>query len=314
MRLYSFAARHHIRIGAELNGRLIDLNAAHAARLGKKGAVLAPSMLEFIRLGKGALAKAQRALTFVAKEPNRARRCTYEFRDVKLLAPIPRPGKIFCSGLNYRSHVEENPTAVFLEDPRFFVKTSSAVIGPDEPIRWPGEKFQVDYEGELAVVIGRTGRRLTPDNAMDHVFGYTIFHDVSSRWVQFKDKNEDMGKNFDTFAPMGPCIVTADEIPNPSCLRLSLKLNGEVMQDRTNEDWCFPLSRLLEWFTVGITLEPGDVVTTGTPAGIGYFRKPQVFLKPGDVCELEISGIGKLVNRVVADEYHFPKRFSQRKP
>ncbi len=308
MRLYSFAVKGQIRLGAELAGRLVDLNAAHAAQLGQKSAVLAPSMLEFIRLGPDALTKARRALAFVAKIPKRAGRYVYEFGDVKLLAPIPRPGKIFCSGLNYRSHVEENPAAVFLEDPRFFVKASSAVIGPDEPIRWPGEKFQVDYEVELAVVIGKTGRRLTLKNAMEHIFGYTILHDVSSRWVQFKDKNEDMGKNFDSFAPMGPCIVTADEITDPSRLRLSLKLNGDVMQDRTNEDWCFPLARLLEWFTVAITLEPGDVVTTGTPAGIGYFRKPRIFLKPGDVCELEISGIGKLVNRVVADEYRFPKR------
>lgn len=307
MRLYSFAVKNRVRLGAELAGSLVDLNAAHAARLGQRNAVLAPSMLEFIRLGKGALADARRALSFVKKEPKRRRRFSHEFGDVKLLAPIPRPGKILCSGLNYRSHVEENPGAVFLEDPRFFVKTSSAVIGPGDPIRWPGKRFQVDYEVELAVVIGQQGRRLTGENALAHVFGYTILHDVSSRWVQFKDKNEDMGKNFDTFCPMGPCIVTSDEIPDPARLRLSLKLNGETMQDRTNDDWCFSLARLLEWFTIGITLEPGDVVTTGTPAGIGYFRKPQIFLKPGDVCELEISGIGKLVNRVVADEYRFPK-------
>jgi len=146
-------------------------------------------------------------------------------------------------------------------------------------------------------------RRLTQKNALEHVFGYTILHDVSARWVQFKDRNEDMGKNFDTFAPMGPCLVTADEIPDPAKLKLSLKLNGQTMQERTNEDWCFPLPRLLEWLTMGITLQPGDVVSTGTPAGIGYFRNPQVFLKPGDVCELEISSIGRLINPVVADEF-----------
>jgi acylpyruvate hydrolase len=185
------------------------------------------------------------------------------------------------------------------------VKTSSAVIGPGDAIRWPGAKFEVDYEVELAVVIGRTARRLTQDNALRHIFGYTILHDVSARWVQFKDKNEDMGKNFDTFAPMGPCVVTADEIPDPAGLRLSLRLNGQLMQDRTNGDWCFPLPRLLEWLTMGITLEPGDVVSTGTPAGIGFFRRPQVFLKPGDVCELEIEKIGRLMNPVVADEYKF---------
>lgn len=306
MRLYSFVASKQVRIGAELAGRLIDLNAAHAARLGRRNAMLAPSMLEFIQLGPGALAHARRAFAFAQENPRRSRRFSHGFGDVKLLAPLPRPGKILCSGLNYRSHVEENPGATFLEDPRFFVKTPTTVIGLGEAIRWPGARFQVDYEVELAVVIGRRARRLSRGNALEHVFGYTILHDVSSRWVQFKDKNEDMGKNFDTFAPMGPCIVTADEIPDPSRLRLSLKLNGRTMQDRTNADWCFPLERLLEWFTVGITLEPGDVVTTGTPAGIGYFRKPQVFLKPGDVCELEIDGIGKLVNPVVADEYRFP--------
>jgi 2,4-diketo-3-deoxy-L-fuconate hydrolase len=245
-------------------------------------------------------------LAFAGKHPKRAQAFSYDPAQVKLLAPIPRPGKIFCSGLNYRSHVEENPGATFLADPRFFVKTSSAVIGPGDAIRWPGAKFEVDYEVELAVVIGRTARRLTQDNALRHVFGYTILHDVSARWVQFKDKNEDMGKNFDTFAPMGPCVVTADEIPDPASLRLSLRLNGQLMQDRTNADWCFPLPRLLEWLTMGITLEPGDVVSTGTPAGIGFFRRPQVFLKPGDVCELEIEKIGRLMNPVVADEYKFP--------
>jgi 2-keto-4-pentenoate hydratase/2-oxohepta-3-ene-1,7-dioic acid hydratase in catechol pathway len=309
MRLYTFTTRQrHQLIGAEVDGQLIDLNAAHAARAGSRTAMLAGSMLELIRGGDATLKRARQALAFAEKNPKAAKRFTYDLDRIRVLAPIRRPGKIFCSGLNYRSHVEENPAAAFLSDPRFFVKVSSAVIGPGEAIRWPGEQFQVDYEVELAVVIGRAARRLTQGNSLAHVFGYTIFHDVSARWVQFKDKNEDMGKNFDTFAPMGPCLVTADEIPDPAKLRLSLKLNGQLMQDRTNEDWCFPLPRLLEWLTMGATLEPGDVVTTGTPAGIGYFRKPQVFLKPGDVCELEISGIGRLVNPVVKDEYEFLTR------
>jgi len=305
MRLYTFETKKRQLVGAEWDGRLIDLNAAHTARLGRRTAVLAASMLKLIHGGEVVLKKARQALAFAAKNPKRSRAFTYEFDCVKVCAPIPRPGKIFCSGLNYRSHVEENPAATFLGDPRFFVKVSSAVIGPGDPIRWPGEKFQVDYEVELAVVIARPARRLTQKNALQYVFGYTIFHDVSARWVQFKDKNEDMGKNFDTFAPMGPCLVTADEIPDPSKLHLSLKLNGRLLQDRTNDDWCFPLPRLLEWLTMGTTLEPGDVVTTGTPAGIGFFRQPQVFLRPGDVCELEIGGIGRLVNPVVKDEYVF---------
>ncbi len=307
MKLYTFASKGQTRLGAELAGRLIDLNAAHAGRLDRPNAVLAATMIDLIRGGEPARRKASQALAFAQKNAGsaRARAWTRDFANVQLLAPIPRPGKILCSGLNYRSHVQENPAAKFLGDPRFFVKVSSAVIGPGASIRHPGEKFQVDYEVELAVVIGQRAHRLTQKNALAHLFGYTILHDVSARWVQFKDKNEDMGKNFDTFAPLGPCLVTADEIPDPSRLRLTLKLNGQLMQDGTNADWCFPLPRLLEWLTMAMTLEPGDVVSTGTPAGIGYFRQPQVFLKPGDVCELDIHGIGKLVNPVVPDDYQF---------
>jgi 2-keto-4-pentenoate hydratase/2-oxohepta-3-ene-1,7-dioic acid hydratase in catechol pathway len=226
-------------------------------------------------------------------------RAAYLFDEVKILAPIPRPGKILCSGLNYRSHVEENPNAKFLEDPRFFAKLPNTIIGPGEDIRHPGLKYQVDYEVELAVVIGRRMFRVPQTDAMRHIFGYTILHDVSARWIQFKDNNEMMGKNFDTFCPMGPCLVTADEIPDPASLKLSLKLNGATMQDGTNKDWIFPLTRLLEWLSSAMTLEPGDVMSTGTPCGIGYFRKPQVFLKPGDVVRLEIQGIGVLENPVV---------------
>src|SRR5437867_10897912 len=152
MRLYTFEAKKHQRLGAELNGQLIDLNAAHAARLGRISAALAGSMIELIRGGEPALKRARQELAFAAKNPKRT--FTYEFGRIKILAPIPRPGKIFCSGLNYRSHVEENPTATFLADPRFFVKVPSAVIGPGEAIRWPGAQFQVDYEVELATIVG----------------------------------------------------------------------------------------------------------------------------------------------------------------
>jgi 2-keto-4-pentenoate hydratase/2-oxohepta-3-ene-1,7-dioic acid hydratase in catechol pathway len=218
---------------------------------------------------------------------------------------VPRPGKMLCSGLNYKSHIEEEPGAHFLKDPRFFSKLPSCVIGSGSPILHPGEKFQVDYEVELAVVFGKTCHRVSQKDALKHVFGYTVFHDVSARWVQFKDANEIMGKNFDTFAPMGPCIVTADEIKDPSKLHLTLRLNGQVMQDGTNEDWCFTLPRMIEWLSMAMTLEPGDVMSTGTPAGVGCFRKPPVYLRPGDVCELTIGGIGTLTNPVKAAPYKF---------
>lgn len=279
MRLYTFIAKREQKVGAERDGKLIELPF--------------PSMLDLIRAGDKGLRAARQAL-------KRKDAPTHDLRKARLLAPIPRPGKILCSGLNYKSHVQEEPGAKFLEDPRFFAKVPSVVIGPNAPILHPGEKYQVDYEVELAVVFGKTIRHVTQANAMDAIFGYTILHDVSSRWIQFKDANETMGKNFDTFSPMGPCIVTADEIPDPAQLRLTLRLNGAVMIDETNQDWCFSLPRMIEWLSMAMTLEPGDVMTTGCPAGVGYFRHPQVFLKPGDVCELEIAGIGKLINPVQA--------------
>jgi len=308
MKFYTFELHGERRYGAELKGQLVDLPIAYAALLAARGsqrgalAALPMTLLEFIAAGEPALTAARAALAFMAKRPALpvGQRATYLVEEVKLLAPIPRPGKILCSGLNYRSHVQENPNAKIPENPRFLAKVPSVVIGPGEPIRHPGLKYQVDYEVELAVVIGQAMHHVTQQNAMSHVFGYTILQDVSARWIQFNDNNETMGKNFDTFCPIGPCIVTADEIPDPGKLRLTLKLNGQVMQDRTNEDWIFPLPRMLEFLSSVMTLEPGDLVSTGTPCGIGYFRKPQVFLKPGDLCRLEIDGIGVLQNPVVA--------------
>jgi 2,4-didehydro-3-deoxy-L-rhamnonate hydrolase len=281
MRLYTFTVKRAQKVGVEREDKLVELPF--------------PSMIDLIRAGKQGIKAARKALK--GKDAP-----THDLKKRRLLAPIPRPGKILCSGLNYKSHISENPSAKLLEDPRFFAKVPSAVIGPGAPILHPGEKFQVDYEVELAVVFGKTVRNATQENAMDAVFGYTILHDVSSRWVQFKDANETMGKNFDTFSPIGPCIVTADEIPDPSQLRLTLRLNGAVMIDETNQDWCFSLPRMIEWLSMAMTLEPGDIMTTGCPAGVGYFRQPQIFLKPGDVCELEISGIGTLINPVKAAE------------
>jgi 2-keto-4-pentenoate hydratase/2-oxohepta-3-ene-1,7-dioic acid hydratase in catechol pathway len=308
MKLHTFEANGRRGIGAESAGQMIDLPAAYATLIVARGQkpeapkALPGDMLAFLHLGEPGLAAARDAVAFMSKRPALpvGTRASYFSDEVRLLAPIPRPGKILCSGLNYRSHVQENPNAKFLDDPRFFAKTPNTVIGPGEPIRHPGEKYQVDYEVELAVVIGRTMPRATPaERVMEHVFGYTILHDVSSRYIQFKDNNEVMGKNFDTFCPVGPCIATASEIPDPSKLRLRTLLNGQVMQDGTNADWCFPLPRLLAWLSQAMTLEPGDIVSTGTPAGIGWFRKPQVFLKPGDMVRLEIDGIGVLENPVV---------------
>ena len=216
-----------------------------------------------------------------------------------LLAPI-RPGKILCSGVNYASHAEENPHAKMPEEPFFFSKLPSSVIGPGQPIRIPRETTQTDFEVELSMVIGRGGYRIPEERALEHVFGWTVLHDVSAREVQMKDMQITLGKNPDTFAPIGPEIVTSDELGDWSTLRLSTTLNGQVMQDAATSEMLFSPARLLAFLTDLISLEPGDVVTTGSPAGVGFFRKPQVFLKPGDTVTVAVDRIGELTNGVEA--------------
>jgi 2,4-diketo-3-deoxy-L-fuconate hydrolase len=217
----------------------------------------------------------------------------------RLLAPL-RPGKILCAGVNYASHADENPDAVMPTEPFFFSKLPSAVVGPGEPIAIPRPETKTDYEVELAMVIGRRARRLSAETALESVFGWTILNDVSARDIQFKDSQITLGKNPDTFAPLGPEIVTADEFGDWSTVRVSTTLNGETMQSAPTAEMLFPPPRLLEFLTALITLEPGDVVTTGTPAGVGTFRQPPVYLQPGDEVTVSVDRIGDLTNPVVA--------------
>ncbi len=218
----------------------------------------------------------------------------------RLLAPVPRPGKILCSGINYASHKEENPDAVFPDEPFFFSKLPSAVIGPGERIVIPRPETQTDYEVELALVIGRTARRVREGDALGHVFGFTVLNDVSARDIQFKDNQITLGKGVDTFSPIGPEVVTPDEIPDPQQVRVSSYLNGEQMQSSPTSDMIFSAARLIEFLTAIVTLDPGDVVTTGTPAGVGAFRKPPVWLQAGDEITVEVDRIGRLTNPVVS--------------
>jgi 2,4-didehydro-3-deoxy-L-rhamnonate hydrolase len=302
VRLYTFELQGKPRLGAEQNGRMVDLRAAQevAGPAVRDSLLLAlTDMRGFLQAGVAAANAAREALSLAeAREPQ----LSYGFDEVRILAPLPRPGKILCSGVNYRGHLEENPAASLPETPFFFSKLPSAVIGPGQPIVCPKMTQQLDYEVELAVVIGRTMRHASEAEVMSGIAGYTILHDVSARDVQFKDQQITLGKNFDTFAPMGPCLATADELPEPGNLRLRTLLNGQVVQDGTTSDWVFPLPYLLSFLSRVMTLEPGDVVSTGTPAGVGVFRKPSLFLKPGDVVALEIEGIGRLENPVVAEE------------
>ena len=221
-------------------------------------------------------------------------------RDAYWFAPVPRPRKIICIGLNYRDHAAESSMAI-PEKPVMFSKFSSCVIAPGEPVVVPSTSQQVDYEAELAVVIGRRAKHVPVARAYDYVLGYTAFNDVSARDFQFADGQWQRGKSCDTFAPMGQSIVTTDVIPDPHKLSIKLVLNGQAMQDSNTDQLIFGVPALIEFITQSITLEPGDVIATGTPSGVGFARKPPVFLKPGDQMEVLIEGMGGLGNPVVSE-------------
>ncbi len=234
---------------------------------------------------------------------NDARRAATEgqvVKDYRLLAPISAPGKLLFSSVNYRSHLEENPSAVLPTYPQFFSKLPSAVIGPGEAILLPEPHSQVDYEVELALVIGKRAHKVTQAQAREYIFGYTIVNDVSGRDVQFTDNQITLGKGFDTFCPMGPEIVLQDEIPNPMQLHVASYVNGERMQYSSTSEMLFSVDKIVEFLTAHVTLYPGDIVTTGTPAGVGCFRNPPVYLRVGDIVEVEVDRIGRLTNPVEA--------------
>jgi 2-keto-4-pentenoate hydratase/2-oxohepta-3-ene-1,7-dioic acid hydratase in catechol pathway len=220
--------------------------------------------------------------------------------DLVLGPPVPRPGKLICVGLNYKDHAAESNMAV-PKSPVTFSKYVTSVVGPGTPIRLPAVSAQVDYEAELAVVIGRRAKHVSVEAAWDHVLGYTNLNDVSARDLQFADGQWQRGKSCDTFAPMGPAIVTRDAAGDPHKLRIQLRLNGTTLQDSSTEQLIFGIDHVVSFLSQTVTLEPGDVIATGTPPGVGFARKPPVFLKPGDVVEVEVEGLGVLVNPVIAD-------------
>jgi 2-keto-4-pentenoate hydratase/2-oxohepta-3-ene-1,7-dioic acid hydratase in catechol pathway len=226
--------------------------------------------------------------------------------DVRLLAPIPWPRKnVFCVGRNYKEHIIEGARArgvapMFPKVPEFFTKPATTVIGTEAGIeRHARHTEKLDYEVELAVVIGKRIRDVPPGDAMDAVFGYTIVNDVTARDAQAAHGQWFKGKSYDTFCPMGPCVVTADEFGDPTGHRLGLKVNGEVRQDSTTSDLLFSVPEIISALAAGITLEPGDVISTGTPSGVALGMTPQRWLQTGDVVEAEVEGIGVLRNRIV---------------
>lgn len=222
---------------------------------------------------------------------------------VKYHAPIVDPRKIICVGLNYKDHAAESGSPI-PKDPILFSKYATALIGHGETIVLPKVSHEVDFEAELVIVVGKKGRHLTLSNAMDHVAGYTVGHDVSARdWQLKKDGKQWMvGKTFDTFAPAGPVLVTKDEVKDPQNLPIRLRLNGEMMQNSSTKQMIFGVAELLVYLSQVFTLEPGDLIYTGTPPGVGVARKPPVYLKDGDVVEVEIEGLGVLRNPVVQEK------------
>jgi 2-keto-4-pentenoate hydratase/2-oxohepta-3-ene-1,7-dioic acid hydratase in catechol pathway len=252
------------------------------------------SLLQLIEGGDEWVVKAAKLLT---SSPEDSR---HKLSDVKLLAPIPKPRKLICVGLNYRDHAAETNTPI-PNVPTIFNKFATAVIGPGDSIVLPKVSKMPDFEAEFAFVIGKGGRHIKAEDWRQHMFGYTIVNDVTGRDYQRATSQWLMGKTFDTFAPMGPWIVTADEIPDPHALDIQLEINGEIMQNSNTRELIFKIPELVAFLSSVFTLEPGDIVSTGTPAGVGVARTPQRFLKPNEIVTVRIPAIGELTNPTVAE-------------
>lgn len=283
MRLASLLTEHGPRVCALHDGQYVDLNASDVSVPTKMRSLLALSDWQ---------ARVERAIT---RSTSRHR------REAKAFAPPVRaPQKIICLGLNYRDHAIESNMPI-PEEPVLFSKFASALIGHCAPIELPPVSQQVDYEAELVVVIGKRGRDIPLPHAMSHVAGYCAGHDVSARDWQLNKPGKQWlaGKTFDTFAPVGPHFVSRDEVSDPHNLPISLRLNGDVMQNSTTAQLIFRIDETIAYISRVCTLEPGDLIFTGTPPGVGMARTPPVFLRPGDVAEVEIGGIDTLRNPVV---------------
>jgi acylpyruvate hydrolase len=312
MRLVTFDYQGMSRLGAELEGAVVDLNRGYALLLATRGAWdfrgqgerdLPADMLGFLERWEESLPRAQAVLAFArqalqAGEPF-ARAITHPAHAVRLRAPIQNPRKIICLGLNYRDHAEETKTPIPPEPP-LFSKYTTAIIGPGDPILLPSVSSEVDYEVELACVISRRGRHIAKADALRYVAGYTVFNDVSARDYQLRKPGGQwmVGKTFDTFAPMGPALVTTEEIPDPHLLDIGCAVSGEVLQASNTKHLIFTVPDIVAYCSHIFTLEPGDVIATGTPGGVGFMRKPPRFLREGDEVVLEIQGIGPLRNPV----------------
>ena len=291
------------RLGVMHSDTVVDIRSLAAAA---GTPPLPASLLELIRQGPAAWRQASEFLEAeLSAGPRRGE--IYPLGETRLHAPIPRPSKnVFCVGRNFRSHIEEGARArgtkaKLPEAPVFFTKPPTSVIGPYDDIPWDRSVTQqVDWEVELGVVLGVGGRNIPRRAALEQVFGYTVVNDVSARDLQKSHSQFFKGKSLDGFCPMGPCVVTADQFGDPHAAPLTLRVNGVVKQSGNTRDMIFPIDRLIESLSQGLTLEAGDIIATGTPDGVGFARTPPEFLQDGDVMETDVEGIGTMRNRVVA--------------
>jgi 2-keto-4-pentenoate hydratase/2-oxohepta-3-ene-1,7-dioic acid hydratase in catechol pathway len=285
MKLLSYRDQSGPRVAGLREGAFVDLNRADPQ--------VPNSMRALLEQGPEGLRRAAKALA--AGQPLKA-------DPIEFLAPVPDPQKVICVGLNYADHAKEGGAAI-PDEPVIFCKFPTAVAAHLQSIVLPGASKCVDYEAELVVVIGRGGRHIPRERALEHVGGYTCGHDVSARdWQMHKPGGQWLlGKTFDTFAPFGPFLTTADEIADPNALAIALRLNGQTMQKSSTQQFIFKVEELIAYISGVCTLVPGDVIFTGTPPGVGFARKPPVYLKPGDVCEVEIEKLGVLRNGVTAE-------------
>ncbi len=281
MKLATFSHDGTKRIGVATGDEIVDLAAA-APELPRE-------MVAFLEAGPEALAAAHAAISSGPRLPLAA---------VRLEAPIARPPKFLAVGLNYADHVAESGLET-PKHPTIFNKQSTCIVGPTDAIHVPRASHVVDYEGELGFVVGRRCRHVSRDDAADVIAGYLVVNDVTVRDWQLRTPTWTMGKSFDTHGPIGPWIVTPDELPDPHRLRLRTWVNGELRQDSNTKELIFDCFALVEHFSTAFTLEPGDIVATGTPAGVGILRKPPQLLAAGDVVRVEIEGIGEIENPVI---------------
>ncbi len=318
MKLVTFVHQNQERIGAlDDKGRIVDLHRAYESYLREvesnpaayqmAAVVLGRDMVEFLKRGEKSLDPARKALTFVSQKTNDSNGETiFKRSEVRLMAPVPRPGALVSAGKNFSDHVAEMSSKKGPAAPVAFLKLPGTVIGPEDDIPHPPEVKNLDYEVELAVIIGKPCLDVTEEEALEYVAGYAAFNDISARDV-IRSENKTgihlMGKSFPGFAPMGPYLVTADETPEPQNLKLRLSVNGETRQDSHLGYMIFKIRDMIAyWSQMG--LNPGDVLTTGTPRGVAAGRKPDQtpwWLNPGDVVEAEVEKIGMLRNRIVAE-------------